>query len=412
MRRLCHERQPQAREFAIRQPACGHHPSGTVGRRSTVAALTDQFAPPHVSFGPRHQIGCVRRRAVAALTFPSLDETIRPRAARQPPDNHSVEPLKHQRFRVDDAAMRHFVLEHKRPGCAVVEILPKVTRTGLCVPVILSSLPARTSCGIRAALGESVMVSTPSGSPCPGFPAMTATMRSGAYSANLPTREPVPENPSRIRLADASSGCPERAANSVRAANSARPIPLEGSTFMSPPVSLPRSGMATSAPDRDARRTTECPGRRIPEHVAAAIEDHPDTPHRPRWVRKRQLIPARRCQVFACLWLHRRLKHNAWCSSSRFSSLQANHPLSDDQALTQRTERLRKMSAALPRVHAGKRSPSVESPNHVLSLPTRPPRKLNDTAGSLYPSPDVRGGGQVSDVWSARLLILPIGLRG
>ena len=36
------------------QPA-GIIPCGALGRRSIVAVLTDQFAPPHVSFGLRHQ---------------------------------------------------------------------------------------------------------------------------------------------------------------------------------------------------------------------------------------------------------------------------------------------------------------------------------------------------------------------
>ena len=60
------------------------------------------------------------------------------------------------------------------------------------------------------------MVSSPSGL-CPGLAAMTARTRSGAYSANRPTSDPVPEKPSRINLADANSGCCDMSANCVSA---------------------------------------------------------------------------------------------------------------------------------------------------------------------------------------------------
>src|SRR6188474_1670403 len=87
------------------------------------------------------------------------------------------------------------------------------------------------------ALGERRIVSIPNGSKCPGAVGMTARTRSGANSANLPTREPVPEKPNRISLADPNSGWRELCANCVSAANRARPIPFDGSTFISPPVS-------------------------------------------------------------------------------------------------------------------------------------------------------------------------------
>ena len=78
-----------------------------------LAALIDQFAPPHVSFAPHHQIGTGDGGfgQSAASLCPSLDEAVRPGAASQPSNDYSVEPLKHERLGVDDAAMRHLVLD-------------------------------------------------------------------------------------------------------------------------------------------------------------------------------------------------------------------------------------------------------------------------------------------------------------
>ena len=95
------------------------------------------------------------------------------------------------------------------------------------------------------------------------------------------------------------------------------------------------------------------PGMRAPEHAG----------HRQRVVR----VAAEHLEQVGLRWVLVLVVVEGADPRVRVAQAGA-HPLADHEALPQRAERFGNTSAALPRVHAGKRSPSVESPNQVLSL--------------------------------------------
>ena len=138
-----------------------------------------------------------------------------------------VKPRQHQLLGVDDATVRCLVLDPQGPRRTPVEVLAKIRVRSFCTGDAVCTAgedELRNRCCFR----DRSMISRPSGL-WPGWVATTARTRSGAYAANRPTRDPVPEKPSRINLADASSRWPDNSANCPSAARRARPIPCFGS---------------------------------------------------------------------------------------------------------------------------------------------------------------------------------------
>ena len=129
MLRQADERFPFLCEPLRREPSRRNHSvrTLTMSRNGRAAHRPVRFVPGvSRAAAPHRRSRWEWRRAVHRVARRRCDES-KPRRVRcGRMDQHSIEPVKHQRFRVDDAAVRCPVLHDERPRCAAVEVLPKV----------------------------------------------------------------------------------------------------------------------------------------------------------------------------------------------------------------------------------------------------------------------------------------------